>query len=168
MFKWSRRAFLMAGAGTLLAACAHGQAGGIPYSIGVTGAGNEVTLEPDAQGFLMTVQSPSGIGEASVAWWGSTPPHQLSFHLKLSGLEHFRLTWSGHIVSASVNSTSNSLLQWAQLGDSGESEIDAASPCWMAIASPMEPEGGYRFSAPRAFIASTPRLWAIAWVDFYR
>ena len=164
-----RRAVLLAGAGTLLAACTHGVVGGMPYSVGVRGAGNVVTITYDSgeqgQNVLVTVQSGGGIGEATIAWWGSTLPHQLLFYLDLTGLEHFRLMWSTHIVT--VASSGNSVLQWLQSGSSSETTLDPASPYWMPINVPDKQEQGYRLQAPPAFIADAPRIWGFAWLDFY-
>jgi hypothetical protein len=170
MQRWSRRAVLVGFGGGLLAACTNGQAAGNPYSASVAGDGNRVTLDTDASGqrYVVNVQSERGIGEASFAWWGKALPHPLTFDLKLSGLEHFRLAWAANIVNVSVNSSDNAVIQWAQGSDQVEVQIAPDSPYWLPVQVPSQAMQGYQLSVPPAFIAAAPRLWAIAWVDFYR
>lgn len=168
----SRRAVLLGAFGCLLAACSHGQAGQAAYSVGVSGEGNTVTIVQDSNGadraYIASVQSARGIGQASISWWGNESPHQLSFDIALGGLEAFTLRWAEHTVTVSVNSTDGTILQRLRTGDEAESDLLASSPYWMDISLPAKEGESFRLSAPAAFLADAPRLWAISWVDFYR
>lgn len=191
MQNWSRRAMLLGGASYLLAACTFGLAGGpagglagsLPYSVGVHDQGDQVTIRQssDMQGggygavYVATVRSARGIGDATVAWWGSVSPHQLVFQLELSGLEHFSLIWADQTVNVSVNSVDRLadpsaelvVLESVQTRGGSERMIDPASPNWIDVA--LLPDGrGYYLIAPQTFQAAWPGLWAIRWIDFYR
>jgi hypothetical protein len=148
----------------------------MPYSVGVSGEGNALTLAKvssgSEEGYIATVASARGIGQASVAWWGNFSPHPLRFHLQLMGLELFSLSWATPdrriTVNVSVNSSDQAVIQSVILGQSGESEITALSPYWLEVTLPSPERSGYLLTTPAAFAAEGPRLWAIAWVDFYR
>jgi hypothetical protein len=173
---WSRRAILLGSVGWLVAACSHGQAGKTLYSVGVSGEGNQLTITQDSSGgedtYIATVQSERGIGQASIAWWGNTSPHPLRFRLQLAGLEQFSLRWaapSGQIlVNIGVNSMDQQVFQSVQIGREAESEIAADSPYWLDVTLPNQKGAAYELTTPLAFQAYGPRLFTIAWVDFYR
>ena len=176
MQRWSRRALLLGSAGWLLAACSHEQAGNALYSVGVSGEDNQLTITLDSSGneerYIATVQSARGIGQANIAWWGNSSPQPLRFRLKLQGLEQFSLRWaapSGQIlVNVSVNSIDQQVFQSVQVGDETESEIAADSPFWLDVTLPNQDRPYYELTTSQAFQADGPRLFAIAWVDFYR
>lgn len=179
MQNWSRRAILLGGASYLLAACTFGLAdelaGSLPYSVGVHDQGDHVAIRQSSDmqggGFVATVQSARGIGDATVAWWGNVPPHQLVFQLELSGLEHFSLIWADQTVNVSVNSVNLAaepvILKSVQAGDDAEEIIDPDSPYWIDVTT-LHDGRGYQLVAPAAFQEAWPQFWAIRWIDFYR
>ena len=187
MQNWSRRAMMLGGASYLLSACtfglADGLAGSLPYSVGVHDQGDQVAIRQtsDMQGgeyvavYVATVRSERGLGEASVAWWGNVPPHQLVFQLELSGLEQFSLVWADQTVHVSVNSVDHladpsadlAVLESVQQRGGSERMIDPDSPFWMDATVPKD-GSGFRLGAPPAFQAEWPSFWAIRWIDFYR
>jgi hypothetical protein len=174
MVIWSRRAILLGGAGYLIAACTMGRSGDALYHVGVNGEGNQLLIAADPHGeagdYVVTLQSARGIGQASVAWWGANSPHQLRFQLKLTGLEHFGLIWVNRTQKVSVNVSANldnpTTLESVQHG-SAETQIEPDSPYWLAVSLPAQGDG-FELTAPRAFLADAPRLWAVTWIDFYR
>jgi hypothetical protein len=172
MQQWSRRRLLVGGMGILVTGCTHAWAGDVPYSVGVQGEGNRVALASSAgaagEGYVVAVTSPRGIGQATVAWWGSRAPQQLTFHLELTGLEHFQLRWADTNVTVSVNTSDQQVWQSVQKGESGEEVLMADSPFWTDIKLPTAERGGYTVIAPFAFLSDGPRLWAFGWIDFYR
>src|SRR5690606_18414432 len=114
-----------------------------------------------------TIQSEVGIGQASVTWWGSTPPHHLYFHLHLSGLELFRLRWDDQSVAVNVNSLDQTVTQTVQAAGARERMLTAGSPDWMDVTMPTPTLARYALEAPASFIAAVPQSWEIAWIDFY-
>jgi hypothetical protein len=150
--------------------------GSVLYSVGVSGEDNQVTIVQnsisDEGGYIVTVQSARGFGQASMAWWGDTLPHPLWFQLPFSGLEQFSLIWAAKSkrvsVNVSVNSSDQLVLQSLQVKRAGETEITPNSPYWLHVTQPTPQQPGYLLRAPTAFIADAPRMWAIAWMDFYR
>lgn len=168
MRTWSRREILVSGIGCLLAACSHGQVGSVGYSVATSGEGNQVAIAHDqaVDAYIATVHSERGIGQASIAWWGSEAPHHVIFEVYLSGLEDFSLHWADQAVNVSVNSIDQTVIQSARIGKSPETAITAGSPYWMEVTLPTA--GVFQLQAPQAFIAAAPKLWGIAWVDFYR
>lgn len=168
MRMWSRREILVGGIGCLLAACSHGQVGNVGYSVATSGEGNQVAiaLDQDVGTYIVTVHSERGIGQGSIAWWGNDAPHHVIFEMYLSGLEQFSLHWADQAVNLSVNSIDQSVIQSVRIGKSPETAIAAGSPYWMEVILPTA--GLFQLHAPRAFIALAPKLWGIAWIDFYR
>jgi hypothetical protein len=178
--RWPRRALLLASAGALMAACTNSWASNNLYSIGVRGEGNAVEVVPlelaKSDRLRIEIMSARGIGEATVAWWSIPAPSTLEFHLHLRGLESFALRWaensatqrSIYAVSVSVNSSDNSVRQSVKVGDDVEISIDALSPHWMAVTLPTAASESFVLVAPASFLHAASRLWAIAWVDFYR
>jgi hypothetical protein len=178
--KVSRRGLLLGGTAIFLAACSHSWVGDIPYSVAAGGEGNQVGIAYDSgedKGrYVVTVHSERGIGQATIAWWGKVSPHPLAFRLELSGLEHFSMMWAGLSVNVSVNPTDHSISQGVQTrsiaGNQAESRsevtIDSESPYWMEVTIPSPGLPFYLVKAPAAFATDGPRLWAIAWIDYYR
>lgn len=170
--QFTRRALLLMGTGLLLIGCTHTTVGNALYSVGVSREGNHVTIamEEDvpATGYLVTIQSERGIGQASFAWWGSEPPHPMRFLVELQGLESFQLTWHQQTVSVSVNAIDQSIVQSLRTSNGAEQAITPDSPYWMQVEMPTAGRSGYLLSAPEAFVAQSPRLWAVQWIDFYR
>jgi hypothetical protein len=178
--RWSRRALLLVGTGTLLAACTHSWAGNGLYSIGVRGEGNQVEIAPDGTAdsthYRLKIAGARGIGEATVAWWSNVAPSLLEFHLHLRGLEHFALRWaetsstqrSVYTLLVSVNSSDTSIRQSLQVDGEIEMPLDAASPHWMEITLPTSTQESFVLMAPASFLRTAPRLWTVSWIDFYR
>lgn len=165
---WSRREILLGSVSLLLSACTQGQVGDVGYSVAVNGDENQVAITQEANATIVTIQSRSGIGQASSAWWGSTTPHPLYFLLHLNGLEQFSLRWADHVVNVSVNSTSQTVMQSTQTANSAETMITPDSPYWMDVTLPTQELSVFTVAAPAAFIAAAPNVWGISWVDTYR
>jgi hypothetical protein len=172
MGRWSRRAVIMGGISALLAACYQGQADDVGYGIAVSGDNNQVAISHAAsQGdgsYIVTIHSTSGIGQASAVWWGSASPHPLVFDLNLNGLEKFSLHWIDQIVTVSVRSYDQAVIQSSQARQQSELIIEPDSPYWMDVTVPTPNSPGYKLKAPAAFMAAAPRFWGIEWIDFYR
>jgi hypothetical protein len=157
--------------GCVLAACYQGHAGDVGYGVAVSGDGNQVTIAEDttqaADVYITTIHSTRGIGQASIAWWGSAP-HHLEFLLHLGGLELFSLRWADQLVHVSINSVGQAVIQSSQRGNGAEIAITSDSPHWMAVTIPTHEAPVYRLAAPAAFLAAAPKAWGIAWIDYYR
>jgi hypothetical protein len=173
MRSWSRRALLVGSVGCLLAACTQGA---VNFSVIVSGEGNQVAVvqddlssaDLDERAYVATIHSESGIGQASIIGWGELSPHPIYFRLHLSGLEQFTLRWAEMSVNVSVNSMDRSTFQSYQTPQQSETMITADSPYWMDVTIPQAADDGFLLRAPAAFVAAAPRLWSIAWIDFYR
>lgn len=168
---WSRREIVVGGVGLLLSACSHGQVGDVGYSLAVNRNDNVVAIRQEADTMLVAVESASGIGHASITWWGKPTPRPTVFLLRLSGLEQFSLRWAECVVNVSVNSTSQTVTQSMQMAHNPEAILMPDSPYWMDVTLPtrstQEPSL-FTIVVPAAFTAAAPNMWGIAWVDAYR
>jgi hypothetical protein len=165
---WSRRDFLVGTVGCLLAACYQGQTGELGYSIATSGEGNQVSISQETDAYTVTIHSTQGIGQASIAWWGNLMPHHLNFQLHLGSLEQFTLGWDEQRVSVQINSSNQAVIEILQPHQGAETPIAFDSPYWMDVTLPTSSVQVYSLRAPSAFIAAAPKVWAIAWIDFYR
>ena len=138
------------------------------YSIATSGEGNQVAISQETDTYTVTIHSTMGIGQASIAWWGNSMPHQLNFQLHLGGLEQFTLAWDEQRVSVQVNSSSQEVTESLQPHQGVETLIASDSPYWMDVTLPTSSMLVYSLRAPAAFITAAPKVWAIAWIDFYR
>ncbi len=168
---WSRREIVVGGIVLLLSACSHGQVGDVGYSIAVNRNDNVVAIRQEADTIVVAVESASGIGHASITWWGKPAPRPIVFLLHLNVLEQFSLRWADRVVHVSVNSTSQTVTQSMQMAHSPEAILMPDSPYWMDVTLPtqstQEPSP-FIIIAPAAFTAAAPNMWGIAWVDAYR
>lgn len=153
----------------------------------VSKAGDKSTLGVQDGILWLDIESPSGIGTASVTWT-VTPTTPVVLRLHLGGLEELRLVNGDVETVASVSSTPpHPVSQSTRTGTDAQLQpIAEGDPAWLDISwSTGESEGAVEgaTAAAAAFplkngyfdiVLSDPRLTApgtsleIRWIDFYR
>jgi hypothetical protein len=122
-----------------------------------------VTYEgPDA---IIDITSPSGIGGASAAIGPGTMPAHILMRFHLKGLEHLEFRYGQTVVTLSLPSGGGEAHESVSRPGTAEQPITWTSPYWMAT----EVRPGYiQVAAPKDFLASGERAFALQWIDFYR
>ncbi|MFN7876457.1 MAG: hypothetical protein ACK5PB_14160 [Pirellula sp.] len=125
---------------------------------------------------IFIVQSPSGISHANITRITDKWPANISLHLRLHGLESFKLQTEGKTVNLSVSSSSTEVRQW--LNEKEDRPLDSKSPFWMEIrlldrdgkptkSIPLA-DGYFEIKLPAKTLESNPRSLKLEWIDFYR
>jgi hypothetical protein len=139
--------------------------------------GNELTVSAAGETTLIDVHSQSGIGSASVELVSGVPPRNIVLRLHLQGLEQFRLSYDGTVVTASVAGNDiDSLTESATLSEGGERPITPDSPLWLDVrivsgqAAPQTPldQRHFEIRLPKDLLHDGRRSFSIRWIDFYR
>jgi len=147
------------------------------FTVAAEGDGNELTVSVEGETVLVDVQSQSGIGSATIELVSGTFPPNIVLRLHMKGMEEFRLSYSGTVITASVSSSDNrSVFQSASSPDEGERPITPDSPSWLDIAIVSDPatphipldQGYFEITLPEGLLTEADRSFSIQWVDFYR
>lgn len=132
-----------------------------------------VEIYPDR--VVLDIESPRGIGSATVELSDKTHPKHLSLRLHLRGLEELRFTYAGRTVIASLASNGSSEVRERLLTSGSERALAMDDRYWMNVrlagaAVPVIPlrEGWIEVDVPRDFAKSGARHFTIEWVDFFR
>ena len=92
----------------LLASCAgapaNAQAGGPEFAITTKNTDDQVSVQIEGESAIIDIQSPSGIGTATIQLESGVMPGKVILRLHLKGLEEIRVSSDGETVSASVSS----------------------------------------------------------------
>lgn len=157
----------------IMAACAAPSAGAPPeLRVVAANLGDTVTVEASAEALLIDVQSPRGVGAATVELLAGDLPTTARVRLHLAGLEEFRLSYGTTEIIAGLG-PGGELLQRLVDPNTGEQPISPDSPYWMPV-SQEAPQADS--PAPAPIIVTLPpdliqgrhRSFTIHWVDFYR
>ena len=115
--------------------------------------GDKVRIEDAGDAVTFDITSERGIGRIEIERLGSAP-QTVKFHLRIKGLEEYRLTWGEQTVTGHYSSTG------------GQSDptvrIESENP-----KLPLQ-DGYFVLTAPPAFIQDAPRRFTLQWIDFYR
>ncbi|MCP4165696.1 MAG: hypothetical protein GY759_07355 [Chloroflexi bacterium] len=131
-----------------------------------------VTVEGISE-VVVDIDSPSGIGEATIELASIQTMQNLTILLHLNGLESFRFLYGDTEIGASVSSHGDQTVREYQVIGSEEQAIAPENPLWMDIRYVQEEgeSGGggyYEVSAPESFYQSSESSFEISWIDFYR
>jgi hypothetical protein len=148
------------------------------------------TDRPDNQLFLtvaddtayFTIESKSGIGEATVQWVAGLPLERVVLRFHLRGLEGLRLVYGDTAVQLSIASVGDhQVIQTvtpAHDPQAKERTLTSDSPDWLHTQIVAEPgaeepslplENGYiEVQLPPRFLREHYSRFTIRWVDFYR
>lgn len=135
-----------------------------------------VTAQADGANGVIAVQSPSGIGSATIERLGEKWPATVTIQLRLKGLESFAASNGKEKVSAAVASGTLKVRQWK---DDKENEPLTAGSAWLlglqildaggqpARKLPLK-NGSFVLILPKALLAGNPKNITLKWIDFYR
>jgi hypothetical protein len=147
------------------------------FTAAAEGEGNELKVSVEGEAVAIDVHSRSGIGAATVELVSGAPPENIVVRLSLQGLEEFRLSSEGIVVTASVSSgDAGRVAQSLGLPEGGEQTLAPDSPLWLDIRIvsdqtpprlPLE-QGYFEVALPKDFLREGRRTFAIRWIDFYR
>jgi hypothetical protein len=130
----------------------------------------EVKLARTGAGLEVMIQSPQGIGRATIVAAEALSDSPVWFRLELQGLEQFELGYDDTVIGLSVLTTDGNVLQTVQHAGHDPKAIDASSPYWIEVdirrldGQPVE----FVLTAPSDFLQARPTTVDLAWVDFYR
>jgi len=136
----------------------------------------EVQVEHDKA--IITLHSPHGISEAVIRRTAESWPRQVTLHLHLKGLEHFKVTSGKLTLNAAVLSHESPPESWQWRNADKNLPLDAQRAYNMKI-RPIDKEGNpatkiplqdgyFEIQFPPALLEENPKSIAVSWIDFYR
>ncbi len=147
------------------------------FSISTDSSGNELAVSVTAETAFFDLQSQSGSGSATIELVSGAPPQNLLLRLHLAGLEQFRLSFDGTVVTASVASSDIGNITESVISTGGaEQSISPDSPLWLdmrVVSDENQPHipldrGYFEITLPKDFLVEGRRSFSIRWLDFYR
>lgn len=137
---------------------------------------DRVEIKQVAAETIFIVQSPAGISNANITRLSDKWPTNLTVHLRLQGLESFKLQTEDKIINLTVSSSSLEVRQW--LNENEDPPLDSKSPYWIEFrpldhdgkptkSIPLK-EGYFEIKLPAKILESNPRSLKLEWIDFYR
>lgn len=146
------------------------------FQVTTAKAADKVVVQADGAGVVFVVQSPSGIGSATIERTADKWPATAVVKLQLKGLESFSASNGTTRINAAVGSGNLKVRLWKD--DKENQPLDASSPLWMKIqildaggkpakALPLK-NGTFTMTLPVALLAGNPKAIHLRWVDFYR
>jgi len=134
------------------------------FEVAVAHEGDAVETKIVDNTVIFAITSKTGIGSADIALTSGEWPETILFRLYLAGLEDFKFAYGDAVVTVSVTSSGQMLL---------ESVIQAGQPQMAAAGSvfymPVRMEDGYfELEAPADFWTGEYAGFEIRWIDFYR
>jgi hypothetical protein len=125
----------------------------------------QVAVEIYPQRAVFDIESPRGIGSATVEMSGKVRPKHLLLRLHLRGLEEFRFGYDNRTVIVSMASTGSGEVRERLIENGAERALSPSDSQWM----PVRPAGGtIEVDASRDFAKSGTRRFTVEWVDFFR
>jgi hypothetical protein len=126
----------------------------------------------------LSIQSPSGIGQAVFERTGSAWPAKVVLQLHLRGLESLRITAGDSVLGAAVGVTEGRMTQRSWRGASEEQELADDDPWRVKVRAvdaqgrpatklPLE-DGLLEVELPQAVLRENPGAITLEWIDFYR
>lgn len=135
----------------------------------------QVSVEIYPDRVALDIESPRGLGSATVELSERIHPKHLSLRLHLRGLEELRFTYAGRTVITSLASNGPHEVRERLLENGSERTLAMGDRHWMpvrvagaaTVAFPLS-EGWIEVDAPRDFAKSGARQFTIEWVDSFR
>lgn len=147
-----------------------------PFKITTKRSDDRVEVKSNDDKTLFVIRSPFGISNATVERTTEQWPDKVVIHLRLKGLESFKLSTDKLKLEASVSSHDGSVRLWKDAKE--DSPLDSKSPYWMEIktldsdgeptkAIPLK-DGYFEMELPKKFVEGNPESIKVEWIDFYR
>ena len=125
-----------------------------------------------------SIQSPFGIGNATIERTGETWPDAVVLRLHLTGLEHFQVTNGNTTLEGSASLHEGKPLVRLWKDGKEDAPLDAKSPYWIDIRildcdgkqakeTPLK-DGYFEMPLPKALFEGNPKSITVNWIDFYR
>ncbi len=147
-----------------------------PFKISTKRSDDRIEVKSKDGKALFLIRSPFGISNTTIERTAEQWPEKVVIHLRLKGLERFKVSTDKLKLEASVSSHDGSVRLWK---DGKEDELlDSKSSCWMGIrtldsngeptkAIPLK-DGYFEMQLPKAFFEGNPKSITLNWIDFYR
>lgn len=126
---------------------------------------DRITYSAQGTSVQFDVYSASGIGDAHITQTAGAAPEQMTLHLHLRALEHFKFSFGDQTVEIEIPTTGAHSLR---------ESVPPDSPLYMPVkifsrdnAYPIQ-EGYIQIELPRAYFEAGAREFSIEWIDFYR
>lgn len=141
-------------------------------------ADDTVRVQEDGGKVTFVVNSPSGIGNATVERTEDKWPEAVTLKLHLQGLESLTIS-NGKMKLQGAVSNQDGKVQVRLWKDDKEAEpLDSKSPFWMEIRLvgadgkpakeiPLK-DGFLEMTLPKALLEGEPKSLTVTWIDFYR
>jgi hypothetical protein len=147
-----------------------------PFKVTCKRSDDRVEVKTEKDCTVFSIRSPFGISNAIIERTGESWPDKARIHLRLKGLENFKLSNGDQTLEASVSSQDGKVRLWKD--DDENSPLDSKSPYWMEIrmldrdgkqtkAIPIT-DGYFEVQLPKAFFEGNPKSITLHWIDFYR
>ena len=165
---------MLTGSCLLLTACVAVRPQPITYNVTPGKEDATVTYQVNGGDVMVDVRSKSGIGSAQLDQTGGDAPTSVTMRLYLKGLEQFTFQYPAATVTAAVSSHDGSVSESVTIQGGAAQPIGPDSPYWMPVkigaadtSIPLQ-DGYFETQAPKDFLTSASREFALRWVDFYR
>ena len=157
---------------------ANAQAGDEPvFHVATKHQEDEINIEQDNHITMVDIDSPSGIGSATLSLRSGSMPERVVVRLHLAGLEQFKLVSDQAALTAygSSNGVFNITGQSVMSGGN-EYAISPVDPLWVRVdvvseqtdqEIPLE-EGYFEITIPKEFLRTAENSFEIQWIDFFR
>lgn len=150
--------------------------GATKFEVATKRSNDRVEIKQVATQTIFIVHSPVGISHASITRSADKWPTNLTVHLRLRGLESFKLQTEDKTINLSVSSSSLEVRQW--LNENEDRPLDSKSAYWLEI-RPLDHDGKptksiplkeryFEIKLPAKILESNPRSLKLEWIDFYR
>lgn len=147
-----------------------------PFKITTKRSDDRVEVKSLDDKTLFVIRSPFGISNATIERTTEHWPDKVVIHMRLKGLENFKLSTDKLKLEASVSSQNGDVRLWKDGKE--DTPFDSKSPYWMEIrildsdgeptkAIPLK-DGSFEMQIPKKFFGGNPKSFKVEWVDFYR
>lgn len=139
---------------------------------------DSVTVQQEKAKVVFVVQSPSGIGSATIERTADTWPEAVIVKLQLKGLESFVASNGKTKLNAAISSNDGKPKARLWKDDKETELLDGNSPLWMNIhvlgadgkpakELPLK-NGSFEMTLPKALLEGNPKTITLKWIDFHR
>ena len=139
---------------------------------------DRVEVKTDRDASVITVRSPSGIGQAIIQRKDDQWPKKMEVRLYLKGLENLQISNSQTTLNAAASVHAGELIVRVWQDGNEDCPLTPSSKYWPGISvsgmdNPSDAtiplRGGYFVvSIPPALMVSNPKSITLKWIDFYR
>jgi hypothetical protein len=149
-----------------------------PYTVSLRKSEDAAGIWAEGDVVVLSLQSPSGSGQAVLERQGESWPKLVAVYLPLKHLDHFRVSNGQDTLHAAVRLVEGQPRVRQGKGDKEPELMTRTNPLWMNICimgadskpvPTMPPAGGYfEITLPPAFFLKNPKSITLRWIESYR